>query len=83
MEQWNRDDGTVEYVMVEQCNLGGGTVDLRWWKSERPDYGTVEQSRWKSRKADGGTEKHVMVEEWNIWRSNNGTSDGGMVEQMW
>ena len=66
---WNSatfDNGTVEHVMVEQCNLGGGTVDLRWWKSERSDYGTVEQSWLEKRTADGGKKKHLMVELWNI-----------------
>ena len=28
MEQLNRDVGTVEHVMVEQCNLGGETVKV-------------------------------------------------------
>ena len=26
-EQWNREDGTVEHMMVEQWNRDGGTVE--------------------------------------------------------
>ena len=29
VEQWNRDGGTVEHVMVQQLNNRGGTVEVR------------------------------------------------------
>ena len=29
LEQWNRDGGTVEYLMVEQRSRGGETVEHR------------------------------------------------------
>ena len=30
VEEWNRDGGTVEHVMVQQLNNHGRTVELRW-----------------------------------------------------
>ena len=51
MEQWKRDDGTVEYVMVEQCNLGSGRVKDLMMEEWNNHISTVE---------------HQMVEQRNI-----------------
>ena len=90
VEQWNRDGGTLEHLMVEQwkvwwCNSrisDGGTVEQRWWNSkisdgEAGDYMMVEQLN-----RDGRTVEHLIVEQWNIWWWNSGTSYGGTVEHL-
>ena len=41
-KQLNIDGGTLEHLMVEQCNRGGETVEHRWWNIRTPDGGTVE-----------------------------------------
>ena len=54
LDQWKRDGGTIEHVMVEQWNI-------RWWNSRTSDGGTVRQ-RWEnSRTSDGATVEHLMV----------------------
>ena len=87
VEQWNRDGGTLEHLMVEQWNIwwcnsrisDGGTVEQRWWNSkisdgEAGDYMMVEQLN-----RDGRTVEHLMVEQWNSLWWNSRTSDGGTV----
>jgi len=51
VEQWQREGGTVDYLMVEQLNNHGGTVEQRWWNTGA---------------SDRGKEEHLMVEKWNI-----------------
>ena len=41
VEQWN--SGTVEHVMVEQCNREGGTVEHLVVNTATFDNGTVEK----------------------------------------
>ena len=49
--------------MVEQWNRDNVTVEQRWWNSGPSDGGTVEQSLWNSGISDAGTVEHVMVDE--------------------
>ena len=49
--------------MVEQWNRDNGTVEQRWWNCGPSDGGTVEQSLSNSGISDAGTVEHVMVDE--------------------
>ena len=53
----NNHDGTVEHLMVEQCNRDGGTVEQRLWNSTTE---LVEQ--WNNQ---GGKAEYLMVEQKN------------------
>ena len=98
VEQWNKDDGTVKYLMARQeiiwwWNSWTEMVEqwnIWWWNSGTSYGGTVEHLMveqwniwwWNSRTSDGGTVEHVMVEQWIIWWWNSRTSDGGAVEDL-
>ena len=86
VEQWNRQCGTVDHLMVEQGNIS-------WWSSGRYDVRTVKQRWWNSDTFDGGTVEHLMVEQrnrsgerveqrwWNIRTPNGGTLEHLMVKE--
>ena len=59
MEQWNRDGGTVEHLIVEQSNM----LSLNGGKSYvgRVEHLVVDQ--WNR---NGGTMEHLMVEQYSI-----------------
>ena len=73
VEQWNRQCGTVDHLMVEQGNIS-------WWSRGRYDVRTVKQRWWNS--DTFGTVDHLFVEQWNILWWNSGSSHGGTVEDM-
>ena len=53
VEQWNRDGGTLEHLMVQQ------------WNSTTSDTGTVQQLIVPQWNRGGRTVEHMMVEQWN------------------